>query len=274
MTLRGRITVSVGVVALAFAMLSPSRGADSDLVERDPVTMIHVPEGAFRMGNAPGEGRADATPARTVFVDAFFIDEVEVTNRRYEWFVHETGHRRPPNPYDAGPLLLTPFIAELPVVQVTWHDAADYCQWAGKRLPTEAEWEKAARGTDGRRYPWGNDPPTPHHATFDREWDGVHTLHAAGTRPEGRSPYGVHDLAGNAREWVEDWYDAESYRSALERNPQGPASGVLKVIRGGSWHSPVADIAAAARGRGGFALRTHGTGFRCARSPSGIEGAR
>lgn len=233
----------------------------------DPVPMIIIPAGEFLMGSPEGQGRPDEWPQRSVYLDAFEIDQVEVTNERYMRFVKATGHRPPPDPFGTGPLQSIKGLEQLPVVQTTWYDAKAYCTWAQKRLPTEAEWEKAARGTDGRLYPWGNDPPTPRRANFDREWDDQRTLHAVGSLPEGDSPYGVKDMAGNAREWVADWYDADYYAQAPDRNPQGPEKkGVVRSIRGGSWHSPANDIRAAARGRGGFALQTHGTGFRCARS--------
>jgi formylglycine-generating enzyme required for sulfatase activity len=158
-------------------------------------------------------------------------------------------------------------IEQLPVVQTSWYDAMAYCSWVKKRLPTEAEWEKAARGTDGRLFPWGNEPATSKRANFDREWEEEHTLHPVGSLPGGDSPYGVKDMSGNAREWVQDWYDAEYYQLAPDQNPKGPEKkGVVRSIRGGSWHSPISDITTTARGRGGFALQTHGTGFRCARS--------
>jgi formylglycine-generating enzyme required for sulfatase activity len=227
--------------------------------------MVTVPAGPFLMGSPEEVGGADEHPQRTVHVKAFAIDQTEVTNARYLRFVKETGHKPPPNPYEEGRLSATPMIADLPVVQVTWHDAADYCQWAGKRLPTEAEWEKAARGTDGRIFPWGNGEPTPQHTNFNREWEGVGTLRPVGSFPAGRSPFDLDDMAGNAREWVQDWYDPEYYKAAPDRDPRGPEQGILKVIRGGSWHHGSNDIRAAVRGKGGFALKTDGTGFRCAR---------
>ncbi len=233
--------------------------------ERDPVAMVVVPAGPFVFGSAENQGRPDERPQRTVHLDAFAIDQVEVTNDRYLVFLRATGRKAPLNVYGDAPLLKEPGIGNLPVVQVTWHDAADYCHWVGKRLPTEAEWEKAARGPDGREYPWGNQAPGPQHANFDRDWDGKATLRPVGTTPGGRSAYGVDDMSGNAREWIQDWYAPDAYSRTAVKNPQGPESGLLKVIRGGSWHSPLADIRAAARGKGGFALKTHGTGFRCAR---------
>jgi len=256
---------------LAAAVLAILPGQPGDAApstpELDPVPMITIPAGEFLMGNPEGTGRADEWPQRSVYLDAFVIDQVEVTNERYMRFVKATGHRTPPNPYGIGPLQSLTGIEHLPVVQTTWYDAKTYCSWAKKRLPTEAEWEKAARGTDGRLYPWGNDPPTPKRANFDREWEDEKTLHPVGSLPSGDSPYGVKDMAGNAREWVSDWYDADYYQHAPDRNPQGPdKKGVVRSIRGGSWHSPASDLTTAARGRGGFALQTHGTGFRCART--------
>ncbi len=233
--------------------------------ERDAVPMVTVPAGPFLMGSPEEVGGADEHPQRTVHLKTFAIDQTEVTNARYLRFVKETGHKPPPNPYQQGHLSAMPMIADLPVVQITWHDAADYCQWAGKRLPTEAEWEKAARGTDGRLFPWGNNEPTTRHTNFNRDWEDVLTLRAVGSYPAGRSPYGLDDMAGNAREWVQDWYDPEYYKTAPDHDPRGPERGILKGIRGGSWHNGSNDIRTAIRGKGGFALKTDGTGFRCAR---------
>ena len=268
-TTRWRIMAAIVATACAVAQ-SPVSATQLASKEIDPVPMVTIPAGEFLMGNPEGKGRADEWPQRSVYLDAFAIDQVEVTNERYMAFVTTTGHRNPPNPYGTGPLLSAKGIEQLPVVQTTWYDAKAYCSWAKKRLPTEAEWEKAARGTDGRLFPWGNEPATLKRANFDREWEDEKTLYPVGSLPDGDSPYGVKDMAGNAREWVSDWYDPDYYKHAPNLNPQGPdKKGVVRSIRGGSWHSPVADITTSARGRGGFALQTHGTGFRCAR---GLDG--
>jgi formylglycine-generating enzyme required for sulfatase activity len=270
-TIRWGIIAAIVVTACAVApspvMAAPPAAVSNEL---DPVPMVTIPAGKFLMGNPEGKGRADEWPQRSVYLEEFAIDQVEVTNERYMAFVSTTGHRNPPNPYGTGPLLSAKGIEQLPVVQTTWYDAKAYCAWAKKRLPTEAEWEKAARGTDGRLFPWGNEPATSKRANFDREWEDEKTLYPVGSLPDGDSPYGVKDMAGNAREWVSDWYDPDYYKHAPDESPLGPDKrGVVRSIRGGSWHSPMADITTSARGRGGFALQTHGTGFRCAR---GLEG--
>jgi len=265
-TTRWNMMVAILLASCLFAQLTVVAAAQ-DSKELDQVTMVTIPAGEFLRGHPEGKGRADEWPQRTLYLDEFAIDQVEVTNERFMTFVKTTGHRSPPNPYGIGPLTSVKGIEQLPVVQTTWYDAKAYCSWTKKRLPTEAEWEKAARGTDGRLFPWGNEPATSKRANFDREWEEEKTLHPVGSLPGGDSPYGVKDLSGNAREWVQDWYDPEYYQHAPDRNPQGPEKkGVVRSIRGGSWHSPISDITTTARGRGGFALQTHGTGFRCARS--------
>jgi len=253
----------MGFALMALAI--PSVGSTQPRMEKDPVEMVVIPAGPYVRGSAPGEGRLDEQPPRKIFLDAFSIDKYEVTNARYTEFLKETLHKPPMNVYGEKPLAEEEGIANLPVVQVTWHDAVDYCFWAGKRLPTEAEWEKAARGNDRRLFPWGDSPPDPQKANFDKNWMDKQTLMAVTALPAGQSPFGLFHMAGNVREWVQDWYDQEYYSVGPEKNPKGPETGILKVVRGGSWRSFDADLRAASRGKGGFALKTHGIGFRCAR---------
>ena len=177
----------------------------ADFVERDPTPMVNVPSGSFLRGSRENVGRADERPRRMIHVDTFLIDKYEVTNAQYLNFIAATGHKEPLNVYGDGSLFQVKDVARLPVVQVTWHDAADYCQWVGKRLPSEAEWEKAARGPDGRRYPWGDEVPSSQRVNFNREWIATRTLLPVGALPGGASPYGVHQMSGNVREWVQDW---------------------------------------------------------------------
>ena len=240
---------------------------------KDEAVMVYVPVGEFLMGTSDADieyykqifplrriTRFDnERPQRTVFVGAFYIDKYEVTNKQYKQFLAETGYE--PKHY----LDRLPYNApNLPAVVLEWEDAVAYTVWAGKRLPTEAEWEKAARGTDGRIWPWGN------------EWDGTKLSGNDGTGlkdgyketapvgqfPQGASPYGAHDMAGNLWEWVSDWYDPNYYQTSPPNiNPKGPDTGDGHVLKGGGWAENLDFTRCASRlgGEPGSLLR----GFRC-----------
>ena len=233
---------------------------------RDSVEVINIPAGEFLMGSAEDKGRSDERPQRKVYLDTYAIDIYETTNNRYLKFIHSTRRKEPPNPYSDKQLSEEYGTGDLPVVQVTWYDAVDYCRWAGKRLPTEAEWEKAARGEQGFVFPWGSNLPNSKIVNFERNWEETKTLWPVGLNNQTSSPYGVKDMAGNVREWTSDWYAPDYYSIGADKNPKGPKTGILKVIKGGSWHSFTSDIRSASRGKGGFALKTDGIGFRCAKS--------
>jgi formylglycine-generating enzyme required for sulfatase activity len=246
--------------------LQPMVYADSpNLNDRDKTKMIVIPAGEFFMGSKTEEGRPDEQPQRKIYLDTYEMDIHEVSNEGYLKFIHSTGRKEPPNPYSEGLLSKVPGMGNLPIVQVTWYDAVDYCRWAGKRLPTEAEWEKAARGENALVYPWGIEPPSPKVVNFEKNWEGIQTLWSVDINNGTSSAFGVKGLAGNVREWTQDWYAPDYFQTAPQKNPRGPGIGILKVIKGGSWHSFKADVRAASRGKGGFALKTDGIGFRCVR---------
>jgi formylglycine-generating enzyme required for sulfatase activity len=236
--------------------------------------MIYVPPGDFIMGSPKGDGDPDEQPQRQVYLDAFWIDKTEVTNAEYRRFVEATGHRVP-RYWDSAQLNRP----GQPVVGVSWEDAQAYARWAGKHLPTEAEWEKAARGTDGRKYPWGNvwdagatrrcnvldrDDPTALGSVVST--DGYGCTAPVGSYPLGESPYGCLDMAGNAWEWCADWYDSEYYGSGLRQNPRGAPGGEFRVLRGGSCESLAWELRCADRYYLDPSCMSGSTGFRCALS--------
>jgi len=265
-----------------------------------PDGMVFIPGGEFLMGS-PDNGLSydDEGPQRMVYVSSFLIDRYEVTNRRYLQFVKATGHPAPHHQKPEFTLWIhdapLPGSEQHPVVNVSWEDAVAYCRWLGKRLPTEAEWEKAARGIDARRYPWGNnwDFTRANSASYwagrtvefkdGKEWkafwitgEGARISHERGLKGEvltlpvgsfldGASPYGLFDMAGNVSEWVQDWYEPYSYLNAPLSDPQGPNGQLLKVVRGGSWLKPARNIRASDRDYGYPADRASGIGFRCAK---------
>lgn len=208
--------------------------------------------------------KADEKPVHHVYLDAFYMDKYHVTVGQYAKYLEATGTEAPPE----WEIMNQPRHQKRPVVNVSWSDAATYCKWAGKRLPTEAEWEKAARGTDGRLYPWGNGAPTRLHANFGKkEWANHMALVPVGMFEMGKSPYGIYDMAGNAWEWVNDWYDHDYYKKSPTKNPQGPTTGKSKVVRGGNWLYVQEFLRSSFRFNADPSGRQFGYGFRCAKTP-------
>ena len=256
--------IALSVFAVAF-MLSVERGR-----EEAPKGMVRVPAGAFLMGS--DGGHADEKPPHLVSLPAFYIDEYEVTVAQYVEFLNRLGrlygcdgHKcadvKSENPQSHILAVGNGFAAEKgfenhPVTWVSWYGADAYCRFVHKRLPTEAEWEKAARGTDGRRYPWG-DKFDPEKANAGGVLSGTTPV---GSYPDGRSPYGAFDMAGNVWEWVADWYHpypGSGYTS--------PFFGKYKVVRGGSWNHPYVDARTTSRDFAFPARRIRVVGFRCAK---------
>jgi formylglycine-generating enzyme len=246
------------------AVIAPPKG-------KDRAPMVEIPSGSFPMGVPPGDrdGGRDEYPRHEILLDTFWIDQFEVTNGRYIEFVKSAGHRVPRNPTNPTRNLwqgdtITESLAERPVINVDWFDADAYCKWAGKRLPTEAEWEKAAKGTSDRRFPWGNVEPTGKHLNYNQRWIGEKTLMPVGSYEAGKSPYGVYDVVGNVWEWVNDWYDARYYEKSPSKNPTGPQEGTKKVIRGAGWQNETPTVRIFTRVDSDPSMRNESTGFRCA----------
>jgi iron(II)-dependent oxidoreductase len=238
------------------------------IIGKDSAEMILIPAGEFIMGSPEDEGEANERPRHTVFLDDFYIDKYEVTNAQYEQFMEATEHRAPK--YWGNEEYKEFNQPDHPVVGVSWHDAVAYAAWAGKRLPTEAEWEKAARGTDGRKYPWGNEWDSSKCNSKDSN-DGYEYTAPVDRRfpsfPSGASPYayGVMDMAGNVWELCADWYDNKYYRQSPKKNPKGPDSGSMRVLRGGAWiHSTTYFLRCAFRYSYGPTSTDDFVGFRCA----------
>jgi formylglycine-generating enzyme required for sulfatase activity len=264
---------------------------------RDGVWMVFVPQGYFTMGSDSGPD--DEKPSHAVWLDDYWIDRTEVTNARFGEFIRATGYRTDAETtgwsyvYDMpstkwvkiygadwkhprGPSGDLEGLENHPVTYVSWNDAAAYCAWTGRRLPSEAEWEKAARGTDGRMYPWGNRKPDRDLMNFaDKNitlsWadeqidDGYAFTSPAGNYPQGASPYGAMDMAGNVWEWVNDWYDPDYYQEqAVWSNPAGPSDASGRVLRGGSW-ADSAGVARTTMRLGYYPMDGYAYyGFRCA----------
>ena len=241
--------------------------------------MVKIPAGTFLMGSDKKVDRnayQPEFPQRKVYLDAYEIDKYEVTTVQFLKFVLATD-RKPliDWQYEGGNFQET--MASHPVMHVSWFDADAYCRWAGKRLPTSAEWEKAARGEDGRIYPWGNEPAGLSRANFGR----TGLSGPVRDRPErlllyppiisvdkydnAVSPYGVFQLAGNVAEWTADWYDPHYYKTAPDRNPKGPEKGTQRAFRGGGWIDSTPSVRPAQRNGTDPNTKMNWLGFRCAR---------
>lgn len=227
--------------------------ASADILDAKGVPMRLVPAGDFEMGSDRGD--TDEAPVHSVYLDAFAIDKYEVTNSLYRACVN-AGACYPP--HDTSAYESSQF-ADHPVLYVDWDMAKTYCEWRGGKLPTEAQWEKAARGTDGRTYPWGEgiDCSKANYLGCSSSTSNVMTYSA------GVSPYGVYDMAGNVWEWVSDWYSETYYQSSPEQNPTGPDSGNLRVVRSGAWNVGVEVVRTSLRNAKPPSAFDNDVGFRC-----------
>ena len=266
---------------------APTPGIGATQVYIDSMVGLYVPAGEFLMGStdADKDRQPDEKPQHTVYLDAYWIDQTEVTNVMFTKFVAATNYRTDAENGESGyvfdvatgkwsdtkganwlhprgPSSNIDGQENHPVVQMSWNDAKAYCEWAGRQLPTEAQWEKAARGTDGRLYPWGNQAPSSTLANYNQN---VKNTSAVGKYPAGTSPYGALDMAGNVWEWVADWYGDTYYAGSPDRNPTGPTSGQQRVLRGGAWINVASYVRTTSRFQNAPAGRVNGDGFRCAR---------
>jgi len=250
--------------------------------------MVLIPAGQFLMGSDKKVDRnayLAELPQRKIYLDAYEIDKFEVTTVQFLKFV--LAKDLPPLidwQYDGGNFQET--MVNHPVMHVSWDDADAYCRWAGKRLPTEAEWEKAARGDDGRIYPWGNQMAGLSRSNYGR----TGLSGPVRDRPErlllyppiisvdkydnAVSPYGLFQMSGNVAEWVADWYDPKYYASAPDRNPKGPENGTQRSFRGGGWIDSTPSVRAAQRNGTDPSTKMNWMGFRCARDVKEAPGAQ
>jgi len=259
------------------ALASSLGEGETQISDVDQMVMVYIPEGFFTMGcdkdNPAGfECKGIEDMKHDVFLDAYWIDQVNVTNAQFARCVSEGGCKSAPvytTSRERPSYYGDPQFADYPVINVTWNQAKEYCEWAGRRLPTEAEWEKAARGDkDARTFPWGDDLPTCDTANFRNGTNCVGDTTISSLYPAGASPYGVLDMAGNVWDWVSDYYDARYYSDSLEKmNPQGPSSGNYRVMRGGCFVNHPYSLRVYFRSSREEWSPGWDIGFRCAATP-------
>jgi len=245
----------------AFDLGKPSSNipVDTKILTVDGMTQVYVPEGEFIMGDN-GDPKSKEYPQHPVYLDAFWMDKLEVSNARYAECVNSGACFLPVprlNPYYGKWAY-----RDLPVVYVNWYGAEKYCAWAGRRLPTEAEWEKAARGTDARYYTWGNLQANPRLANFSESLIGEPL--PVYRYPLGASPYGVLNMGGNVREWVADWFNNKYYLSSPYKNPSGAETGTERSLRGGAYDANADNITTFRRYKHEPDSAGLSRGFRCA----------
>ena len=228
---------------------SPTPALTTRVSPNDGMVQVYVPKGEFIMGGLDVYADEDEKPAHKVTLDAFWVDQVEVTNEMYARCMMSGACPAAHNPVSSTRLdyFYNPAYKDYPVINVYWGDARAYCEWMGRRLLTEAEWERAARGDDMRTYPWGEDTPSAAFVNFN---DIIKDTSRVGSYAAGASPFGALDMAGNVWEWTSDFYDKNYYKLEMDFNPTGPASvsKLLRVIRGGSYQDSLVDLRLSNRG--------------------------
>jgi formylglycine-generating enzyme required for sulfatase activity len=250
------------------------------LISHGKDNMVLIPEGVFTMGykinNKNEWGDTDEEPVHKVFLKSYYIDRLEVSASQFSNFLN-LNLKKASLYFQTGSGVTIKKVGRLyspraglnnyPANRVSWYGADAYCRWVNKRLPTEAEWEKSARGIDGRIFPWGDEFPTNDKVTFRRKFNkiGFKALEMVDSMPNGRSPYGVHHMAGNAWEWVSDWYEDIYYEKSPFENPKGPDSGVSKVLRGGNWYYKAYYMRTTYRFNEKPGVFKNWQGFRCAK---------
>ena len=258
---------SLGWVLLA-GLLTGVATANADTPQiGQPEDMVLIPAGEFLMGSSEGTGRKDEYPQHSVYLDAYWIDRHEVTGADFEEYLAQNPKQHPTVTGWHG-RKVRPGMEHKPVIGLTWKRCRNYCEWRGKRLLTEAEWERAAGGKSHRTYPWGEELPDSTRAHFNRCCfiNKGDTLREVGSLELGKTPEGVYEMSGNIAEWVSDWYDAHYYQKSPLKNPQGPSKGKYHVIRGGAWNSLPDYMRVSHRYGHNDGQEFYGIGCRCAKS--------